>query len=145
VASIALLREPDEALLAACRDEDEPRALAHRVEDGHLAYTSAKLALARWVRRQAPEDDWAGAGIALNAVAPGVIDTPMTTYLLGTEERRAETAELMPQPLGGFGAPEHVASLIAWLASAENGFVTGQVVFVDGGYEALARGGRAWP
>ncbi|WP_205781478.1 hypothetical protein [Planctomonas deserti] len=43
-----------------------------------MLYTTSKLSVARWVRRTAPTESWAGAGIALNAVAPGVILTPMT-------------------------------------------------------------------
>src|SRR5436305_6214334 len=63
-----------EACLAG--DEDEARRLGDEL-GAPVAYPSAKLAVARWVRRHAPRSDWAGAGITLNAVAPGYIDTPM--------------------------------------------------------------------
>jgi len=53
---------------------------------------------------------------------------------------RAAIRERMPQPLRDVGEPKHLASLLAWLTSAENGFVTGQLVFADGGFEALVRG-----
>jgi NAD(P)-dependent dehydrogenase (short-subunit alcohol dehydrogenase family) len=85
-----------------------------------------------------------GRGIALNAVAPGVIATPMTAYLRENEELRAAAAERLPQPLGETGAPEHVASLLVWLTSEANGFTTGQVIFVDGGYDAVIRGEQAF-
>jgi NAD(P)-dependent dehydrogenase (short-subunit alcohol dehydrogenase family) len=140
VASIALLRVPIDAVLDACLAGDEGAALAARGEDGHAAYTSSKLALAMWARRAAPSDAWAGAGIGLNIVAPGIIDTPMAAYLVGTPELRAETVKATPQPYGQVGEAAHVASLLAWLTSAENGFVTGQVIFADGGFEALQRG-----
>jgi NAD(P)-dependent dehydrogenase (short-subunit alcohol dehydrogenase family) len=140
VASIALLREPIDAVVKACLADDETQALQHRGTDGHVAYTSAKLSLAKWVRRAAVTDEWAGAGIALNAVAPGIIDTPMAAYLVGTPELRARTIQETRQPFGEVGKAEHIASLLAWLTSAENGFVTGQVIFADGGFEALVRG-----
>ena len=47
-------------------------------------------------------------------------------------------------PLHGPGEPEHVAALLAWLAGPENVLVTGQVVFVDGGADAVLRGEREW-
>jgi len=144
VASIALLRAPIDALVDACLAGDEPRALARRGGDGHAAYTSTKLALARWARRAAPSEDWAGAGIALNIVAPGIIDTPMAAYLVGTPELRARTVAETPQPFGQVGAADDVASLLAWLTSGYNGFVTGQVIFADGGFEAVSRGSQ-WP
>jgi NAD(P)-dependent dehydrogenase (short-subunit alcohol dehydrogenase family) len=145
VASIALLREPIDAVVDACLAGDEPAALrATRDGDSHQAYTSSKLALARWARRAAPSPEWAQAGIALNVVAPGIVRTPMSDYLTGTAELQAQTAIDTPQPYGTFGAPEHLGSLLAWLTSAENGFVTGQVIFCDGGYEAITRG-PVWP
>jgi NAD(P)-dependent dehydrogenase (short-subunit alcohol dehydrogenase family) len=93
------------------------------------------MAIARWTRRTAPTRDWAGAGIALNSVAPAMIATPMAPIL--TDELRREQHAV--SPLGGIGSPEHVASLLAWLTSEENGFVSGQVVFADGAGDALAR------
>lgn len=144
VASIALLREPIDAIVQACLAGDEAAALQHRGTDGHAAYTSSKLSLARWARRAAPTEAWAGSGIALNIVAPGIIDTPMAAYLVGTPELRAQTVRETPQPFGQVGQADHIAALLAWLTSAENGFVTGQVIFADGGYEAITRGGD-WP
>lgn len=142
IASVALLREVDPETVDACLAADELRAI-RAIEaaggDSHLAYACSKRAIARWVRRAAPTDEWAGAGIALNAVAPGVIDTPMASYLLSAEAR-TETIDRFPQPLGQVGRPEQLASLLAWLTSAGNGFVTGQLIFADGGYEALTRG-----
>jgi NAD(P)-dependent dehydrogenase (short-subunit alcohol dehydrogenase family) len=52
---------------------------------------------------------------------------------------RLETAARL-FPLGGVGRPEHVATLLAWLVGPANGFLTGQVVYVDGGHDALVRG-----
>jgi NAD(P)-dependent dehydrogenase (short-subunit alcohol dehydrogenase family) len=141
IASAAAVMQPhDSTLVEACLAGDEEAAVACAGTEGPVAYASAKRALARWVRRQALTPEWAGARIPLNAVGPGVIETPMTERLIGTPERRKAFLEQLPHPLGGVGAPEHVASLLVWLTSPENGFVTAQLIFVDGGLEASLRG-----
>src|SRR4051794_18294628 len=65
--------------------EDDARTATEKYRG--LAYPGSKLALARWVRRHAVTPDWVGAGIALNAIAPGLIATPMTAdsmdFILG--------------------------------------------------------------
>lgn len=150
VASFAAIHPSvDPELVEACLAGDEPRAVAacagaQAADPPRSAYASSKQALVRWVRRSAPTPAWAGSGIALNAVAPGVIATPMTQYRLDDTARRAALLDVVPMPLHGPGEPEHVASLLAWLASPENVLVTGQVVFVDGGAEAAVRGEEGW-
>lgn len=151
VASLAALEPTDEALLGRLRDNDEPGALAEAERIGEEAnatgsspiYTTTKLAIAEWVRRQAPLSEWAGAGIALNAIAPGVIETPMTRAALETAEGRAALDAGAPSPLNGPAAPSSApAKLLAWLASEENTHVTGQVIFIDGGAESIRRPDR---
>src|SRR5207247_834490 len=68
----------DGPVAAAClaEDEEDARRLA-LARGGHPAYAGAKLALGRWVRRSAPGAEWAGAGVRLNAVAPGTVLTPL--------------------------------------------------------------------
>ena len=70
-----------------------------------VLYTTSKLSIARWVRTHAATDEWARAGIALNAVAPGVILTPMTAAAIETEEGRAALNEGAPAPLRWPGGP----------------------------------------
>jgi NAD(P)-dependent dehydrogenase (short-subunit alcohol dehydrogenase family) len=143
VSSRALLHEVDEPALDACLAGDEPAALAAVAERGR-AYPTAKRALARWVRRVATTQDWAGEGIPINAVAPGMTETPMTRDLLDDAARLAELEAGAPQPLKRLAAPGEVAAAIAWLAGPENTLATGQVLFVDGGAEPGLRGDDIW-
>jgi NAD(P)-dependent dehydrogenase (short-subunit alcohol dehydrogenase family) len=140
--SIAALFAHNDALVDACLAGDERRALEVPGIDKQTAYFSSKRAITRWIRQMAPSPEWAGAGIPLNAVAPGLIETPLTRDWREDPKRRAEVLAMVPQPLaaGGVGTPEQVAEVLAWLTSPENSLVTGQVLYVDGGYEALHRG-----
>ena len=65
-----------EGLVEACLNDDEDQARELAGADPSTTYATSKLALARWVRRTAIGPDWIGSGIRLNAVAPGLIDTP---------------------------------------------------------------------
>ncbi|RFA07659.1 short-chain dehydrogenase [Subtercola boreus] len=150
VASMASLHPHDDELVAAMTDGDEVAALA-RAEvlagdesTGSLIYGSTKKAFAQWIRRTAPTSDWAGANIPLNAIAPGVIVTPMTAPLLETEEGREQMRAGVPMPLNGFAEPIVPARLLAWLVSEENSHLCGQVVFIDGGSDAVIRGDSTW-
>ena len=104
--------------------------------DGFLAYPAGKLAIAFWVRMNAGTPDWIGSGIRLNAVAPGVIDTGMTRPLLDMPGVK-ESLEHIPIPLKRWGRPEEIARAIRFLLSADSSYVVGQVLFVDGGTDAL--------
>ena len=104
--------------------------------DGFLAYPAGKLAIAFWVRMNAATPDWIGSGIRLNAVAPGVIDTGMTRPLLDMPGVK-ESLEHIPIPLKRWGRPEEIARAIRFLLSADSSYVVGQVLFVDGGTDAL--------
>jgi NAD(P)-dependent dehydrogenase (short-subunit alcohol dehydrogenase family) len=150
VASMASLMPFDDDLVAAELAGNEPDALARAdvlaadAEHGQLIYSSTKVGMCRWIRRNAPTPEWAGEGIPLNAVAPGVILTPMVQPFLDTEEGRGQLAQMVPMPLNGFAEPIVVARLLAWLASEENTHLCGQVVFVDGGSDAVIRGDAVW-
>ncbi len=69
------------ALVAACLAGDEAGARELAGADGRLPYMASKLAIARWVRRQAPA--YAADGIRLNAVEPGATDSPMLRRIVG--------------------------------------------------------------
>ncbi len=148
VASLAAIESGDERLLAALGDGNEAKALSIAEEIAADAtsgasgaiYNSSKRAIALWMRKNAPAAEWAGASIPLNAVAPGVIETPMTGEVLATEEGRAALSAGAPAPLNGPVAPPSApANLLAWLVSAENTNMTGQILYVDGGADSIRR------
>jgi NAD(P)-dependent dehydrogenase (short-subunit alcohol dehydrogenase family) len=129
-------------LADACLAGDEPEARRLALASGgHPAYAGAKLALARWVRRSAPGAEWAGAGVRLNAVAPGAVRTPLLDAGLA-HPVFGPAIRGFPIPTGGFGAPAEVAAAIAFLLGPDAAFCCGTVLFVDGGTDALLRPDR---
>jgi len=146
IASMASLMPADEDLVTAMAVGDEAVAVARaeEIQGQDLIYGSSKRAFAQWIRRTAPTADWAGASIPLNAVAPGIIRTPMTTDLLATPEAEQGLLTQVPMPLNGIAEPIVVARLLAWLNSVENTHLCGQVIFVDGGSDVVIRGDATW-
>jgi 3-oxoacyl-[acyl-carrier protein] reductase len=94
---------------------------------GQANYSASKAGLIGLTKTLARE--LASRGITVNAVAPGLIETDMTTVL--SEEIRQ--AILQKVPLGKLGEPDDIAGAVAYLASAEAKYITGQVLTVDGG------------
>jgi NAD(P)-dependent dehydrogenase (short-subunit alcohol dehydrogenase family) len=127
----------DVDLLDACLSGDE--ALAREVADRHdsaTAYPATKAALARWVRRNAPQ--WAADGIRLNAVAPGLIETPLSQSVRD-DSNLGPLMDALPLPLGRGGSPEEVAAVLAFLLGPGGRNFCGSVLLCDGGTEALLR------
>jgi len=93
----------------------------------HPHYVASKAAVVGYTRASAME--LAPRGILVNAIAPGLIDTPILQAL--TPERLA--SQLSLQPTGKAGRPEDIARAVSFLVSPTMGFITGQVLFVDGG------------
>lgn len=148
VSSMASFQPSDPEIIEACltKPESEVIELAEgRSEEAQqLMYASSKNAFNRWLRKAAPSEEWAGAGIPLNAIGPGVVLTPMTTDLVGSEEGRELLEQMVPMPLNGYMPAEACADLLIWLGSEANTHLCGQVVFIDGGSDAVMRGDLAW-
>jgi gluconate 5-dehydrogenase len=100
--------------------------LAHR---DHGPYAASKGGLDQLVKVMARE--WAADGVTVNAVAPGYTETELTREYLDKPGMRAEMVGLVPA--ARLGTPEDVVGAVLFLASARASFVTGQVLYVDGG------------
>lgn len=149
VSSFSSLQDNDPQLVGLLHAGDEAAAVARADELaeqqlGHLIYASTKRAISEWVRTQSITPEWAGAGIPLNAVGPGVIITPMTAPLMETQEGRDQLAQIVPMPLNGPAEPIVIARMLAWLASDENTHMAGQTVYVDGGADVAIRGAHVF-
>lgn len=140
ISSMALARNPDKALMQACLDGDEAAALALCAKDPQWAYGASKEAIALKIRQMAIAAEWGGAGILLNAVAPGIVLTPMGRQAL-TDPRIVELYE-QSIALKRYAEPEELARLLVFLVSAENSYMTGEVIFCDGGIDARNRPAR---
>ena len=108
-----------------------------------IAYGCSKIALSRWVRRHAVTAQWAGAGIRLNAIAPGAILTPLLEKQLATPAE-AKAIRAFPVPVGGYGDPQHLADWMLFMLSDAADFLCGSIIFVDGGSDAYFRADD-WP
>jgi NAD(P)-dependent dehydrogenase (short-subunit alcohol dehydrogenase family) len=106
-------------------------------------YAASKIAVSRWVRRAAVRSEWAGAGIRLNALAPGAILTPLLEEQLSTP-KQAKRIRAFPVPTGGFGDAGQLADWVLFMLSDAADFLCGSVVFVDGGSDAYFRADD-WP
>lgn len=99
----------------------------------HEAIAAAKAAVIGLTRSAAAT--YAGNNVRVNAVAPGMVRTPLSEPILGND--MAEKASTAMHPLGRLGEPADVAGAIAWLLEAGQGWVSGTVLEVDGGLANL--------
>ncbi|MBF2782794.1 SDR family oxidoreductase [Staphylococcus saprophyticus] len=98
---------------------------------GRSAYHASKHGVLGLTKSSALE--YASKGIRINAVCPGIIDTPMVGDMINNEKEAME--ELMQDvPIGRLAKPEEVASVVYWLCGTESTYVIGQAISVDGGY-----------
>lgn len=107
-------------------------ALSFVTMRGCAPYTATKHAVAGLTKSAAIE--YAKKNIRINAVCPGVIETPMLFEFEDFEQRNAGLKAL--HPVGRFGKPEEIANAVLWLASDAASFVTGTMLSVDGGWVA---------
>jgi NAD(P)-dependent dehydrogenase (short-subunit alcohol dehydrogenase family) len=108
-----------------------------------MAYGASKIALMRWVRLTAVQQQWSGVGIRLNAIAPGAVDTPLLGEQLASP-REAKAVTSFPVPIGGFGDAHHLGDWMRFMVSDTADFLCGSVIFVDGGSDAYFRASH-WP
>jgi len=94
---------------------------------GQSNYAASKAAIIGFTKSVAREV--ASRGITVNAIAPGLIDTPMTQGL----PEKAKEAFMQMIPVGRMGKPDDVANVVKFLLSEDAGYITGQVINVDGG------------
>jgi NAD(P)-dependent dehydrogenase (short-subunit alcohol dehydrogenase family) len=118
-------------------NEDEACALIDTL-DGHNAYAGSKQAITRWMRRNTAA--YAAEGVRMNAVAPGITQTPLTDKVM----KDPDFAQAMKDfgdtvPTGSIGRPEQIAAAICFLLKHEADFICGSVLFVDGGHDAMLR------
>jgi NAD(P)-dependent dehydrogenase (short-subunit alcohol dehydrogenase family) len=100
---------------------------------GRCAYTASKGAALMLTRSIAV--DYAAAGIRANAVCPGMVYTPMTSWRLDQPDLRAEIEDRIPA--GRVAAPDEIADAVALLASGRLAYMTGHALVVDGGMSAI--------
>jgi 3-oxoacyl-[acyl-carrier protein] reductase len=106
---------------------------AGRGAPGRAPYAASKAAIVSLTRSAAVE--WAARGVRVNAVAPGYVETDLIRSFVA--EGRLDLAPALARtPAGRLAAPQEIAKAICFLASGEASYVTGHVLFVDGGFEA---------
>src|SRR5467141_775126 len=98
------------------------RGIYHAAKHGVLGFTkSAAL-------------EYAARGIRINAICPGLIQTPMSDQMVAAGQAEALKAMQKIIPMGRVGRPEEIASAVLWLCSDAASYVTGQSISVDGGF-----------
>jgi len=137
---------PGKAVAALLAGDGERATHALKRFGGHapvFAYAASKLAVSRWIRRQAVTPTWAGAGIRLNAIAPGAVRTPLLEAQLA-DPQQAKLLESFPIPVGHYGDAGEIADWVLFMLGPAANSLCGSVVFVDGGSDAWFRADD-WP
>jgi len=99
----------------------------------HEAIAAAKGGIEAMVRSAAAS--YAARGIRVNAVAPGLVETPLTERITSSQASREYSQKL--HPIGRLGTPQDIASGVVWLLSPEQTWVSGHILHIDGGLSNL--------
>lgn len=98
------------------------RGIYHAAKHGVLGFTKSAAI------------EYAARGIRINAVCPGLIQTPMSDQMIASGQADALAAMVKTVPMGRVGRPEEIADAVLWLCSSAASYVTGQSISVDGGF-----------
>jgi len=138
--SISLTPMPDQTLVDFMLAGDEAAAIEACARfDGATIYAMTKAALARAARSRVQV--WGEAGVRLNLVAPGPIQTPLFAATVA-DPVLGQYVDLLPIPLGRIGEAAEVAGPVAFLLGPDASNVHGAMLFTDGGTDALVRPGH---
>ncbi len=130
----------DDPMVLALLDGEERKCREMILQlDRGAGYRFSKHALARAIRRRAAE--WGPLGVRINAIIPGMTETPMVDSLRDDPEV-GPLLELLPIPLGRNGTAREMAGVIAFLLSDDASYVHGMMMWVDGGTDAAIRPDR---
>ena len=99
----------------------------------HAAISAAKAGVEGLARAAA--SDYAKRGIRVNVISPGLVDTPLSSHLLASEQSRKISKDM--HPVGKIGEPDDIASVAEWLITSAPEWMTGDIIPVDGGLTNL--------
>ena len=137
VAATAQLAGPHamvETMLAG--NEAQTCELAKQVNAPQISYAASKYAVTCWARQQAAKEG--AKGLRINVIAPGAVETPL--HQASKEDPRfGEAVKKFVAPVGRAGQPAEIAKSVGFLMSEQASFITGSVLFVDGGMDAMVR------
>ncbi|KFG88862.1 putative oxidoreductase [Sphingobium herbicidovorans NBRC 16415] len=139
ICSTAALLPSNRKVVELCLSGDEAGAREAMLAEQGNAYSTSKNALSLWLRRAAVQPEWGGEGILLNGIGPGVINTPMTRPLFDQPEMVELMKQSNPMAVKNYAEPGEVAELIDFLLGMENHYLVGQIIFIDGGSDAILR------
>lgn len=137
VAATAQLAEPHEMVdTMLSGNEAATRELAQQAAAPHISYAASKYAVTCWARQQAAQEG--AKGLRINVIAPGAVETPL--HQASKEDPRfGEAVKKFVAPVGRAGQPNEIAASVGFLLSQQASFITGSVLFVDGGMDAMVR------
>lgn len=135
--SAQMRTDPESDIVRCLLNGNEGQAMQY-IGDSHgaLTYGVSKHAVARAVRRRAAE--WGQAGITLNAIAPGMTETPM---FRGAADHPVigKSVEAIPIPKTRVASPDEIAGVIEFMLSDAAEYMQGSIIYVDGGTDAQLR------